>query len=59
MPENPAQVGPYRCGAGQRPLVIAGPCVLENRELSLTIAEKLKQAADELSLPLVFKGIFR
>ena len=30
MPNNPATIGPYRCGRGQPLLVIAGPCVIEN-----------------------------
>ena len=28
---NPVTIGPYCCGRGQRLLVIAGPCVIENR----------------------------
>jgi 2-dehydro-3-deoxyphosphooctonate aldolase (KDO 8-P synthase) len=39
-------------------LVIAGPCVLENEELALSIAERLKQIALDLSLQLIFKASF-
>jgi len=55
---NPAQVGPYRCGRGQRLLVIAGPCVLETEELALLIAERLAGLVERLPISLVFKASF-
>lgn len=58
MPENPATIGPYRCGAGQPVLVIAGPCVLEDTSTALEIARTLRTIAEQLSLPLVFKASF-
>ncbi len=58
MPENPASIGNLRCGSGQPLLVIAGPCVIENEELTLLIARQLKQIATELAVPLVFKASF-
>ncbi len=58
MLENPITIGPLRCGHGQPLLVIAGPCVMESEELTLSIAARLKQIADELSVPLVFKASF-
>ena len=58
MPNNPAEIGPYRCGSGQRLLVIAGPCVIENESLTLTIAERLADVARELPIQLVFKASF-
>jgi 2-dehydro-3-deoxyphosphooctonate aldolase (KDO 8-P synthase) len=58
MPENPASIGNLRCGRGQPLLVIAGPCVIENEELTLSIAARLKQIAAELAVPLVFKASF-
>ncbi len=58
MPHNPAQVGPYLCGAGQPLLWIAGPCVLEDLGLALTIARELKQIAGRLGVSLVFKASF-
>jgi 2-dehydro-3-deoxyphosphooctonate aldolase (KDO 8-P synthase) len=39
-------------------LVIAGPCVLEEEELALAIARRLKEITDELSLPMIFKASF-
>jgi 2-dehydro-3-deoxyphosphooctonate aldolase (KDO 8-P synthase) len=52
------QIGPYRCGAGERLLVIAGPCVIESRELTLRIAEHLRGIAQRLPISLVFKASF-
>lgn len=39
-------------------LVIAGPCVMETAELTLSIASRLAEIAAELSLSLVFKASF-
>ena len=58
MPNNPAEIGPYRCGSGQKLLVIAGPCVIENETLTLTIAERLADIARELPIQLIFKASF-
>lgn len=58
MAENPVTIGPYRCGRGQPLLVIAGPCVIEGEELTLEIAQRLREIAEALSLALVFKASF-
>ena len=58
MPNNPAQVGPYRCGSGEPLLWIAGPCVLEDIGLALEIAHELKRIAAGLPVQLVFKASF-
>ena len=58
VPNNPAQIGPYTCGRGQRLLVIAGPCVIETEELTLEIAERLAELAKQLPISLVFKASF-
>lgn len=58
MPENPAIVGPYRCGRGEPLLIIAGPCVLEDGALAGLIAARLAEIAAELSIPLIFKASF-
>ena len=58
MPQNPAKIGPYACGRGQPLLVIAGPCVLQTKEIALEIARRLKQIATELAIPLIFKASF-
>ena len=43
---------------GGRLFTIAGPCVLETRELTLAIAGRLRDLAAERDLPLVFKASF-
>jgi 2-dehydro-3-deoxyphosphooctonate aldolase (KDO 8-P synthase) len=58
VPNNPAEVGSYQCGRGQRLLVIAGPCVIENRDLALEIGEHLRSLAEKLPISLVFKASF-
>lgn len=55
---NPAQIGPHLCGSGQPLLVIAGPCVIESRELTLSIATRLREIASDLPVRLVFKASF-
>ena len=42
-----------------RPLfLIAGPCVVESREKTLTIARILKDVCGGLGVPLVFKASY-
>jgi len=57
-PDNPVAFGRYRVGRGCPLLVIAGPCVIETEQLTLQIATRLKQLADELPIQLVFKASF-
>ncbi|HEV2970952.1 MAG TPA: 3-deoxy-8-phosphooctulonate synthase [Pirellulales bacterium] len=58
MPNNPAIIGPYRCGSGEPLLLIAGPCVIETLELTLSIAKRLKQLTADLPVHLIFKASF-
>ena len=46
------------CGAGQPLLVIAGPCVIDDRELMLEIGQHVKSVCEKLKLPYVFKASF-
>src|SRR5437870_3705214 len=46
------------CGPGKPLLWIAGPCVIESHELTLHIADRLKEMATRLQVPLVFKASF-
>jgi 2-dehydro-3-deoxyphosphooctonate aldolase (KDO 8-P synthase) len=55
---NPARIGNYRCGAGEKLLVVAGPCVIESETLTLRIAERLADVARALPVQLVFKASF-
>jgi 2-dehydro-3-deoxyphosphooctonate aldolase (KDO 8-P synthase) len=55
---NPAQIGPHSCGRGRPLLLIAGPCVIESEELTLSIARRLKELTADLPVQLVFKASF-
>lgn len=43
---------------GGPPLLIAGPCVLQNADLARSIAEILAEIAERYGLPLVYKASF-
>ncbi len=58
MLNNPAIIGPYRCGRGEPLLLIAGPCVIETEELTLSIARRLKEITAGMPVRLVFKASF-
>ena len=53
-----ARIGGYEVGDGQKLLLIAGPCVLENEAHALTHARKVKALAAKHGLPVVFKASF-
>ncbi len=58
MPNYPARIGPYRCGSGEKLLVVAGPCVIENESLTLNVAGRLAEETRDLPVQLVFKASF-
>ncbi|MDO5656037.1 MAG: 3-deoxy-8-phosphooctulonate synthase [Flavobacteriaceae bacterium] len=39
--------------------LIAGPCAIENEELSIRIAEKLVQLTQKYEIPFIFKGSYK
>jgi 2-dehydro-3-deoxyphosphooctonate aldolase (KDO 8-P synthase) len=51
-------IGDIRCGPGQPLLWIAGPCVIESHDFTITVAERLREMAEKLKIPLVFKASF-
>jgi 2-dehydro-3-deoxyphosphooctonate aldolase (KDO 8-P synthase) len=55
---RPVDIAGLRCGGGSPMLWIAGPCVIETRELTLSIAESLARVAEQLNIQLVFKASF-
>lgn len=52
------RIGDAQCGPCQPLLVIAGPCVLEGRELALTVARAVGELGSSLGVSVVFKGSF-
>lgn len=55
---DPVSVGPYQCGPGYPLLLIAGPCVLQSRELALEIASTLEGIGKKHDVNVVFKASF-
>ena len=39
--------------------IMAGPCVVEEREICFEIAREIQRITDELEIPFIFKGSFR
>lgn len=39
--------------------MIAGPCAIEGEEITMQIAERLKEVTSKLEIPLIFKGSYR
>jgi 2-dehydro-3-deoxyphosphooctonate aldolase (KDO 8-P synthase) len=52
------EIGPIRAGGDGPLFLIAGPCVIESEELVIETAGRLKELADRLSLPLIFKSSY-
>src|SRR4051812_31873148 len=51
-------VGNVTFGGGHPLVWIAGPCVIESHELTLAIADRLAEMAEQLDIPLIFKASF-
>lgn len=51
-------VGKVQIGAGRPLAVIAGPCVVESRESALRHAAALKERADRVGVPYIFKSSY-
>ena len=56
--DRPGKKEPIKVGDGNPLLLIAGPCVLESEALAREVAAALKEMAERLSIPLVFKSSF-
>jgi len=52
------KLNPYTIASDQPLTIISGPCVLESRELGLTIGKAVKAACDELGMQYVFKASY-
>jgi 2-dehydro-3-deoxyphosphooctonate aldolase (KDO 8-P synthase) len=55
---NPMTLCGRPVGADQPLFLIAGPCVIENEALALSVAERLRAIADRLGLLLIYKSSF-
>jgi 2-dehydro-3-deoxyphosphooctonate aldolase (KDO 8-P synthase) len=52
------RIGRIEIGAGRPLAVIAGPCVIESRESALKHASLLREAADRVGIPYIFKSSY-
>jgi len=51
-------IGNITAGGNNPPLIIAGPCVIENEEITFHTAQRLKEICLSVGLPFVFKSSF-
>ncbi|MGQ0765475.1 MAG: 3-deoxy-8-phosphooctulonate synthase [Gemmatimonadota bacterium] len=57
MSRKRVSIGRIECGSDQL-FLIAGPCVIEQEDLMLRAAERLKRISVSLGVPLIFKSSF-
>jgi 2-dehydro-3-deoxyphosphooctonate aldolase (KDO 8-P synthase) len=55
---HPVTIANLACGPGHPLLWILGPCVIESHDLTLQIADTLKQLSESLDVPVIFKASF-
>jgi 2-dehydro-3-deoxyphosphooctonate aldolase (KDO 8-P synthase) len=58
MATKPVAVGPIRIGGSLPVAVIAGPCVIESTDAALRHAAALKEKADRVGVPYIFKSSY-
>jgi 2-dehydro-3-deoxyphosphooctonate aldolase (KDO 8-P synthase) len=51
-------IGSFTVGQGQRPFLIAGPCVIESRQLVMDTAGRIAEITKSLGIPYIFKSSF-
>ncbi len=55
---NPMHLHPHVTWNSEKKLLIAGPCVVESRDLCLLVAEQMKRISEELGYTYVFKASY-
>ncbi len=58
MPNSIVKIQNLAIGASQPLAIIAGPCVIQDRDITMKIAEKLVSIAQSLNLAVIFKASF-
>ncbi|CUS99633.1 3-deoxy-8-phosphooctulonate synthase [Candidatus Kryptobacter tengchongensis] len=53
------EVGNIKIGGGNPIVVIAGPCVVENYEITYETAKRAKDITSELGMPFIFKSSYK
>lgn len=51
-------IGNVLLGGNNPPVLIAGPCVIENEDITFSTAKRLKEICNNLSIPLFFKSSY-
>lgn len=51
-------IGSFKVGQGQRPFLIAGPCVIESEQLVMDTAGRVVEITKSLGIPYIFKSSF-
>jgi 2-dehydro-3-deoxyphosphooctonate aldolase (KDO 8-P synthase) len=57
MSKKKIQVGNIVCG-DDRIFLISGPCVIEDQDVMMKTAEKLKEVSERLKIPVIYKSSF-
>ena len=52
-------IGPFKVGQGQRPFLIAGPCVIESEQLVMDTAGRVAEIAKSLGNALHLQVVLR
>ena len=52
------KIGGFEVGGGKPLVIIAGPCVIESRDSALRHAALIRQAADRVGMPLIYKSSY-
>ena len=58
MSERTVQIGEFFIGGDQPLVLVAGPCVIESRDLCFRVAEAMKTLCARLGVPYVFKASY-
>ncbi len=59
MPFDLKQVPKIKHAGSNNFFLLAGPCVIEDEQMALPIAEKILEITDRLSIPFVFKASYK
>ena len=51
-------IGTFKAGQGERPFLIAGPCVIESEQLVMDTAGRVAEMTKALGIPYIFKSSF-
>ncbi|KAA6233233.1 3-deoxy-8-phosphooctulonate synthase [Chlorobium phaeovibrioides] len=52
-------IGPIEFSSTKSPLLIAGPCLIESREMAIEVAEELRRITAATGVQFIFKGSYR